>query len=539
MGVPLPKEAPVTDTSTAATPTTDHDGDEPETDPTPSVAVAVVAPTAEQALAATVGQSLMPGVPSHDEFVTLAMTARILAMSGAAPELVRDNPYVAFHVAMVGRDLGISPSASLSLIDVIDGKKGPQISLSPQLLNGQVERLGLGLIVPAVRTLERAVALAIGPGGHFDPRCSATYPEHRDGCECLGIIGESEFTWEDARMAGLVGPSCQPGVHDPACLSWTKGKNCNQGYRTYPKRMLWWRAAGFCADDWFPTASLGLYSPEALGAVVDIEGRPIDPSTVELPEGYQPVPKPPDPREALLADDVREGYRTRLLALPPEAFGEAKKLWAKVNDEGIVFLPILDGCKVKHTAKIEGLIASFEDRAKKGEWGEWDPPAPPADETGDDGAESATTAPDSPPPGPDAAGAADTPEAADEPTAPPPGSAPDAPVDQGYQNDMLELDALISGFTAEARAEFTRRVADEGIAAEDLHDEAKRRRSLALADELNANPPKPACAVCGTTDDILVEHKGVRRCGNVKACTTRLEAKASENVADEAQGKLV
>src|SRR5688572_9488706 len=118
MGVPLPKEAPVTDTTTAPTEQTDHDGHEPETDPTPSTAVAVVAPTAEQALQHAVGQSLMPGVPSHDEFVTLAMTARILAMSGAAPELVRDNPYVAFHVAMVGRDLGISPSASLSLIDV-------------------------------------------------------------------------------------------------------------------------------------------------------------------------------------------------------------------------------------------------------------------------------------------------------------------------------------------------------------------------------------------------------------------------------------
>jgi hypothetical protein len=53
--------------------------------------------------------------------------------------------------------------------------------------------------------------------------------------------------------------------------------------------MLWWRASGFCADDFFPEAGMGLYSPEELGAVVDVDGRPIDPATVELPAGYEPA----------------------------------------------------------------------------------------------------------------------------------------------------------------------------------------------------------------------------------------------------------
>jgi hypothetical protein len=222
---------------------------------------------------------MMPGVPGRDEFMSLAMQARILSLSGAAPQAVRDNPHLAFHIAMVGRDLGISPSASLELIDVIRGKWDStakqyeyRLSLSPQLLNGQIRRLGLGSIRPVERTNERALAVALDPHG-----------------EPLGP--PSEFTWEDARMASLVGPECKPGDHKTVTKQRSGGGSyttcgCNQGYITYPKRMLWWRAAGFAADDYFPEAGLGLYSPEALGAVVDEEGRPIDPASVELPEGY-------------------------------------------------------------------------------------------------------------------------------------------------------------------------------------------------------------------------------------------------------------
>jgi len=216
----------------------------------------------------------MPGLPGRDEFLALAMQARMLSLSGAAPEAVRNNPHLAFHLAMVGRDLGISPTAALALIDVINTSKGPQLSLSPQLLNGQIRRLGLGSIRPLVQERDRCVAGAYDPHGN--------------------LLGETEFTWADAIDAGLVMPDCQPGAHSPKCLnhqskSWER---CNQGYRTYPRRMMWWRASGFAANDWFPEAGLGLYSPEELGAVVDDDGRPIDPAQVALPEGYT------DPGEA-------------------------------------------------------------------------------------------------------------------------------------------------------------------------------------------------------------------------------------------------
>jgi hypothetical protein len=209
----------------------------------------------------------MPGVPGRDEFLQLAVTARMLSMSGAAPKLIRGNPHLAFHVALVGRDLGISPSAALELIDVLDTGQGPRLSLSPQLMNGQLRRLGLGSVKPLKRTMHEAIA------GAYDP----------EGV----LMGESEFTWEDAVIAGLADKRCKPNVH------WVpnsgNGKcDCRQGYRAWPKRMLWWRAAGFCADDYFPEAGLGLYSPEALGAMVDEHGRPVDPATVALPDGYDP-----------------------------------------------------------------------------------------------------------------------------------------------------------------------------------------------------------------------------------------------------------
>jgi hypothetical protein len=223
----------------------------------------------ESAIEAAADAALsMPGVPGRDEFLQLAVTSRMLSMSGAAPKLIRGNPHLAFHVALVGRDLGISPSAALELIDVLDiPGQGPRLSLSPQLMNGQLRRLGLGSVKPLKRTMHEAIA------GAYDP----------EGV----LMGESEFTWEDAVIAGLADKRCQPNAH------WTpnsgNGKcDCRQGYRAWPKRMLWWRAAGFCADDYFPEAGLGLYSPEALGAMVDEHGRPVDPATVSLPDGYDP-----------------------------------------------------------------------------------------------------------------------------------------------------------------------------------------------------------------------------------------------------------
>jgi hypothetical protein len=335
----------------------------------------------------------MPGVPGRDEFLALAMQARMLSMSGAAPKAIRNNPYVAFHIAMVGRDLGISPSAAMELIDVIETQGGPRISLSPQLLNGQIRRLGLGSIVPLVQARDRCVAQALDPNGQ--------------------VIGETEFTWDDARDAGLVGPRCLPGEHQKERRQKRNGQGtyetcgCNQGYVTYPRRMMWWRAAGFCADDYFPEAGLGLYSPEELGAVVDAEGRPLDVASVALPPGYDDPVEEEQAKEARREEaqakaeapadeaDLRE-LADRIARLPEGIRARLRDAWmgedSNVRGYGLAVdgsLPVLPARKLRIA---RGLVNAWEGTARKEGW---DPDAPPqASEDAEAPAQEAQEAPE-------------------------------------------------------------------------------------------------------------------------------------------------
>jgi hypothetical protein len=360
---------------TTARDTTDADGGFDYVEPGPGTAVERAPSPADQAVIAAADAAVaMPGVPGRDEFLSLAMQARMLSMSGAAPAAVRNDPYVAFHVAMVGRDLGISPSAAMELVDVIPGREGPRLSLSPQLMNGQIRRLGLGEIVKAEATPSTCTAVAIGPGGR-DRRCRLIWPDHVPECMC-DVLGSGTFTWEDARMGGLVGPNCQPGQHvkdqnrSSSGRSW-KVCGCNQGYITYPARMLWWRASGYLADDVFPEAGLGLYSPEELGAVVDQDGRPIDVASVELPEGYEPpaVGRGSDAEVPADGADLWQ-LQARLYALP----AEQQLAWrdAKFRSHALHGTPSYELTAAQLRAA-RSIVAGLErDAAKHG----WDESAP-------------------------------------------------------------------------------------------------------------------------------------------------------------------
>lgn len=385
----------------------------------------------------------LPGAPGMDEFLALAMQARMLSLSGAAPEAIRNNPHVAFHVAMVGRDLGISPTAAMAMVDVIGTSKGPQVSLSPQLLNGQVRRLGLGEIVRGEQTDTSCTAVAVGPGGR-DRRCRLTWPTHVDGCEC-DIIGTSTFTWEDAQVAGLAGAECQPGAHKVVTRQRRNGGGtynacgCNQGYITYPKRMLWWRAAGFVVDDWVPEASLGLYSPEALGAVVDVEGRPIDPSQVALPAGYddpkqerqERAAQREAEREALADPDALWELQANIKALPEAQQQALLKAWvaedSRLRGVPARYLPagLLRAAKamvnaywgeaVKAGTARDGAVALVREECagRLGHylagWAGWGPPGPTGTAWAPQDAPDAQGAPDTHPEAPQADTAADSP----------------------------------------------------------------------------------------------------------------------------------
>lgn len=353
---------PIEATSTAAAPL--------EVVETPAPVPATVTQQ-DQAAAAIVAASeaalANPGMPGRDEFLTLATTARMLCLSGAAPKAVRNNPYVAFHIAMVGRDLGISPSAALELIDVIDGQNGPRLSLSPQLINAQIRRLGLGSIVPAIQTAERCVAVALGPHGKLDIRCKRTWPDHAEGCACADILGDYEWTWEDAQMANLAGNECAPGNHSIKCSSSGSDRQfkCSQGNKTYPKRMHWWRASGYLADDVFPEAGLGLYTAEELGATVDDEGRAIDVASVDLPDGYQQALPPPNPNNEAATDEDKWNLKLRIMALPDDIGAELRETWKKSDKVSAVDKLTAAGMKVAQ-AMVSG--AESKARTKHKDW---------------------------------------------------------------------------------------------------------------------------------------------------------------------------
>lgn len=338
-----------------------------------------------------------PGAPGRDEFLVLATTARLLSMSRGAPAQVRDDPWLAFHMALIGRDFGISPSAAIAQIDVIGEGADAQLAPSPELMNGQIKRLGLGSIVPAHNTERECYAVAMEPGGRLDPRCSRIWPEHVEAdsiggpCRCTHdrILGEYHFTWEEAQAAGLVKDGCEPFAHSTDCLrggQGSKGKRCRQGYRTYPKRMMWWRAAGYCADDYFPEASVGLYTPEELGAVVDPDtGRMVDPGSVDLPEGFDPPERPHNPADDVVADATDEtdpdlAADARDLTARIEAVKQVggdplaalRDLWEQEDEEGRRKTPpwLHPGFRRRHLTRARAVVKSVEDKIKRGEWGE-------------------------------------------------------------------------------------------------------------------------------------------------------------------------
>ena len=332
-----------------------------------------------------------PGAPGRDEFLVLATTARILSMSAGAPKAVRDNPWLAFHLALIGRDLGISPSAAIAQIDVIGEGEDAQLSLSPELLNGQIRRMGLGSIVPANKRADGCFAVALLPGGRLDPRCARSWPDHiaddapGGSCRCTldSVLGDYEFTWEDARQAGLVHRDCKgPTEHTAVCLAGgkdTRGKRCHQGYRTYPKRMMFWRASTYCQSDYFPEAGIGIYQAEELGAVVDPDtGRPYDPGSVELPEGYQPPELPPNPADDLLADAAdlateRDDFRARIDAIKTagdEPRQALRALWEQTDDDGHRLRPVWEHLRRRDLAAVRGMLSTVERRIKRGEFGD-------------------------------------------------------------------------------------------------------------------------------------------------------------------------
>lgn len=309
--------------------------------PQPDPAAEALAATDAAITAAAEAALAMPDIPGRDEFLSLCMQAKVMAEASIVPKALRGKPHDVLVVLLTGRDLGIPVTTALRKVYVIDG----QPSLAPQLLNARIRQLGLGAIRPHPDTTDtRAGAIPLGP----------------DGIELGPTVW---FSWDDAKRAKLVGRNCEPWEHASGC-------KCKDNWKAYPQRMLWWRAAGYAADDYFPEASLGLYSPDELGAITMDDGTPIDVDSVELPPGFEGRGRGgPDGTEP--ADlETLQGLHVSLLALPPEVLAEAKDRWREQ-------LPPIGKLTDAEARRARALLSGFQSQARKVEG--WQAPAAEAE----------------------------------------------------------------------------------------------------------------------------------------------------------------
>lgn len=247
----------------------------------------------------------LPNIPGRDEFVALCLEAQLLAKSELVPKALRGKAPDVLLVLLTARDLDIPITAALRTVYPIDG----QVSLAPKLLIARIHKLGLGRIVPGECTAESATGTAYGPNGE--------------------VYGSFTFTWEDARMAELVGKECTPTAHKRN----SSGRcPCKDNWRKYPQRMLWWRCVGYLVDDHYSEASYGIYAPDELGAITDESGRPIDTTSVPVPAelaGFSDRNSAPASDDEPLSFEDKQELWIRIAALDEDGRSQVKANWER------------------------------------------------------------------------------------------------------------------------------------------------------------------------------------------------------------------
>ena len=140
-------------------------------------------------------------------------------------------------IMLKGHELGIGLTAAFEFIDVIDGKP----SIKP--------KGAIALIQQSGELAEMRISEGQDAAGH--PNVCTVWMKRKNGFEF-----EASFTIEDAKRAQLI--------------------KANGAWEKYPANMLRWRAIGYVADIVFPDVIGGMYRPEELGAIVDVDGAVID-----------------------------------------------------------------------------------------------------------------------------------------------------------------------------------------------------------------------------------------------------------------------
>ena len=174
-------------------------------------------------------------------------------------------------VMLKGHELGLGLAAAFEFIDVIDGKPSIKPKGAIALIQQSGELAGM--------------KITEGKDTQGNPNACTVWMKRRNGFEF-----EATFTMADAERAGLIKP---------------KG-----GWEKYPANMLRWRAIGYVSDIVFPDVIGGMYRPEELGVVVDMNGDPlvVEGEVMQTPSVIaqsQPV-APPVVKAPTLADLIAQ-----------------------------------------------------------------------------------------------------------------------------------------------------------------------------------------------------------------------------------------
>jgi hypothetical protein len=185
------------------------------------------------------------------EWNGIVAQAEALSRSEIVPKAFRNKPDDIVAVAMIGREVGLSPMMSMQYVNVIDGKPS----------------MGAEAMVALVRGKGHTIRCV-----HLDD----------DGCEVYGKRCDTgdemsfTFTRQHAEDAGLF-ELTRNGKKTP--------------WHNYFRSMAWARAVSQLCRMLFPDVIMGIsYVPEELGAEVDGEGKVISnpapsavPPTMEAP----------------------------------------------------------------------------------------------------------------------------------------------------------------------------------------------------------------------------------------------------------------
>lgn len=170
-------------------------------------------------------------IGTNDGLARMEKIARTMAQSGAFKDAKQASQ--AFAKLVIGEELGVGPAAAMSQIFLFDGK----VTFGASLIASQVKNSGRY----RYRVTEASAA-----------RCEIHWSEFLD--DAWTEVGVSEFTIEEAKVAGLLG---------------------KDNWRKYPSDMLFARTLTRGARRYCPDMFGGgsVYTPEEVGGDVDEDGN--------------------------------------------------------------------------------------------------------------------------------------------------------------------------------------------------------------------------------------------------------------------------